>query len=54
MHALGETQSTMAAKKEVLIIYTNWMRPIIFEQSESPTKEHIPLRDAVKVTFLKK
>ena len=41
----------MAAKKEVLVVYGDRRRPIVFEPTEDPKEERIRLLEAVKVAF---
>ena len=41
----------MAAKKEVLVVYGDRRRPIVFEPCEDPKEERMRLLEAVKATF---
>lgn len=41
----------MADKKEVLVVYGDRRRPIVFEPSENPKEERLRLLEAVKVAF---
>ena len=41
----------MAAKKEVLVVYGDRRRPIVFETCEDPKEERMRLLEAVKVAF---
>ena len=41
----------MAAKKEVLVVYGDRRRPIVFEPCEDPKEERVRLLEAVKVAF---
>ena len=52
-HGLSQVLSSfnMAAKKEVLVVYGDRRRPIVFEPSEDPKEERLRLLEAVKVAF---
>ena len=41
----------MAAQKEVLVVYGDRRRPIVFEPSDDPKEERVRLLDAVKAAF---
>ena len=41
----------MAATKEVLVVYRDRRRPIVFDSTEDPKEERVRLLDAVKVAF---
>ena len=49
--SLGFSLAFMAAKKEVLVVYGDRRRPIVFEPSEDPKEERLRLLEAVKVAF---
>ena len=50
-HGLWFCLFNMAAKKEVLVVYGDRRRPIVFEPSKDPKEERLRLLEAVKIAF---